>query len=135
MKKNKHLLLWSSLGTLALLDWFSAPAALLVFAAAAAACALAIGMAEGVRLALPSGVLAALALGLLAIGWADARPFLPAPSKELADLYPSPPASLPPRPFFHDLERSTTSDAAECRSPATRGAARGASGEAAAVRS
>jgi spermidine synthase len=76
------------LGTLALLDAVSAPAALLVFAAAAAGCALAIGIDGGVRVFLPPWLTAALAIGLLSVGWADTRPFIPAPSKELADLYP-----------------------------------------------
>ena len=96
------------LGTLALLDWFSAPSALLVFAGAAAACAFAIGLREAPRLALPSGVLSLLALALLALGWADARPFLPAPSKELADLYPPEGHPAHGRPFVDYTSSSAT---------------------------
>ena len=51
---------------------------------------------------------AALALGLLAIGWADARPFVPAPSKELADLYPPPGHPGHGRPFVDHTSSSAT---------------------------
>ena len=96
------------LGTLALLDAVSAPSALLVFAALAAGCAVAIGQGEGIRDWLPAWAGAALALGLLMIGWADARPFAPAPSKELADLYPPPGHPGHGRPFVDHTSSSAT---------------------------
>jgi spermidine synthase len=96
------------LGTLALLDAVSAPAALLVYATLASGCAVAIGLDAGARQALPAWTLAALASGLLALGWADARPFIPAPSKELADLYPPEGHPGHGRPFVDHTSASAT---------------------------
>lgn len=96
------------LGTLGLLGAVSAPSALLLFAALSAGCAVAIGQGGGPREWLPAWLGAALAIGLLALGWADARPFVPAPSKELADLYPPPGHPAHGRPFVDHTSASAT---------------------------
>jgi len=96
------------LGTLWLLDAVSAPAALLAFAAIAALCSVALGLDGPPRRWAPAWLVAALALVLFATGWADMRPLIPAPSKELAELYP--PAGHPGtgRPFVDYTSSSAT---------------------------
>jgi spermidine synthase len=96
------------LGTLALLDVVSAPSALLVFAALAAGCAVAIGQGASIWDWLPAWGAAAAAVVLLTVGWADARPFVPAPSKELADLYPPPGHPEHGQPFVAYTSSSAT---------------------------
>ena len=96
------------LGTLALLDAVSAPTALVLFASGAALCALAVAFDAGVRTAGPAWLVAAVAFGLAALGWGDARPFVPAPSKELADLYPPPGHPGHGRPFVEHTSASAT---------------------------
>lgn len=92
--------------TLIVLAVLSAPLALLAWAAAAAVSAALLAVGSPVRRAAPAWVvLAALALGLVS-GWADGRPFVPAPSKDMTKLYFEPNGTLREAP---DLDYTVSS--------------------------
>ncbi len=94
------------LATLGVLAVLSAPAAVLAWGTCAALAGALLGRGVGTRTATGALAVCGVLVALLALGWADERPFRPAPSKDMSFLYFTPSGRPRPEPL---LERTVSS--------------------------